>query len=93
MQKISDEAAQLLNYAVEAKDEEIHDVAREFLRSAGLLGAAAAAADPVPASGGRVAARAGAIAWLAVEHLTLTAVAVLLAALLAIPLGIACVSH
>ncbi|MCR9244662.1 MAG: ABC transporter permease subunit [bacterium] len=89
--RIDDAEAQRLNYEVEANGRNPKDVAREFLVRAGLL----AAADEEPTVVGRagffglVAERWRHLLGLAAWHVFLTALAVLMAAAVAIPLGIA----
>ncbi|MCA8953897.1 MAG: ABC transporter permease subunit [Planctomycetes bacterium] len=87
--RVDDAVATKLNYEVEVDGREVAAVARDFLVREGLLGDAVAAI-------GTAGERRGFFArlfsletvGLALQHLGLTAVAVLLAALLAIPLGI-----
>lgn len=93
--RIDDERMRRLNYAVEEEKREFRDVAREFLAEEGLVSGGGGPRE----SGARPAGRGGAFLpfflgrWrdtlrLTLEHVGLTAVAVLLAAALAIPLGI-----
>jgi osmoprotectant transport system permease protein len=91
--KISDQAMIQLNYAVEEEGKGFREVARKFLIDAGLLGAGVStAADPTSGRAGFLTFLAGRwretlrLAW---QHIQLTLAAVLLAVVVAVPLGIA----
>jgi len=83
-----------LNHAVEVERRSMEEVARGFLVEAGLLGTGgASAADRGTADGDGglwrfVLARAPVTARLAWEHLQLTLLSVLLAGIVAVPLGV-----
>lgn len=93
--RIPDETMVALNHAVEEEGRDFVDVARGFLVAEGLI-----AGDGTPEEHEQAAERAGFVPFflarwrttlgLVFEHVRLTLVAVLLASLLAIPLGIAC---
>jgi len=85
---IDEEAMIAMNHAVEVQDRGFEEVAREFLVEAELL-SAAEIADAAPTRDARQ------VDWLRLlgEHLYLTFVAVLLAALIAIPLGVWITRH
>ncbi len=87
--RLSDERMIALNHRVEVEGADFALAAREFLVAAGLLdeGAAGSVAGTA-ARGSRTD-----LVRLAGEHLLLTFVAVLLAALIAVPLGIAITKH
>lgn len=93
--RVPDRAAQALNHAVEVERREAASVVREFLEREGLVGpdTGAPAAGPAGRPGffGQVASVDTAV--LVAQHLGLTLVAVLLAALFAIPLGILIVAR
>jgi osmoprotectant transport system permease protein len=91
--RIDNETMQGLNYRVEEEGGPFEEVARDFLVSEGLIGMGAA-----PVSTGTGEADGGLLSFLwsrrvetlglVVEHLWLTGIAVLLAILVAVPLGI-----
>ncbi len=100
--RVPDHKAQALNYVVEAKGEQLSAAARAFLEMEELVegeredarSARAALVEVLaerPEPGESTASRAvqtGKLLRLLLEHLALTLVSVLLAALLAVPLGI-----
>ncbi|MFT7667588.1 MAG: osmoprotectant transport system permease protein [Planctomycetota bacterium] len=87
--QISDEEMTTLNYEVEVDRREFRDVARDFLNSKGLIAKSLESQGTVEQSlVGYFASRWSETLRLVVEHLQLTIISVLLAALFAIPLGI-----
>ncbi|MEZ5966819.1 MAG: glycine betaine ABC transporter substrate-binding protein [Planctomycetota bacterium] len=92
--RLPDAVIQKLNFAVEEEGKAFATVAHEFLREEGLLAENAMA--PLATTRdvgflGLMAARSGRTLVLAGQHLLLTLTAVLLATLVGVPLGIACV--
>lgn len=90
--RISDQRMVELNHAVEEQGRGFAEVAREFLAAEGLLVDTSARPTTDTRRGGFVElmiARRGETLRLVLEHLQLTLIAVLLAAAVAIPLGIA----
>ncbi|MHC5211899.1 MAG: glycine betaine ABC transporter substrate-binding protein [Planctomycetota bacterium] len=92
---LPDARMQRLNYEVEVEDRSFRDVARRFLVDEGLLEEAGPAAGKRPSAGDRrgdllafVKGRLPATLDLTLQHLLLTALSVLGAVLLAVPLGI-----
>lgn len=98
---LSDERMQRLNYEVEEEGRAFEDVARAFLLERGLLGESLAGAAGAPGGGSGaepVTRKHGFVAFmvhrlpttleLTVRHLWLTGIAVLLAILFAVPLGV-----
>jgi osmoprotectant transport system substrate-binding protein/osmoprotectant transport system permease protein len=73
-----------MNHAVEVDRRAFEDVANEFLVEAGIL-----EPEDRKVTSGTTSLSAGAIALLALEHIWLTLIAVVLASLIAIPVGIA----
>ncbi|MBI3926241.1 MAG: ABC transporter permease subunit [Armatimonadetes bacterium] len=89
---LSDEKMQQLNDRVESEGHAFRDVAREFLRSQGLLGERPSAEKEATRQGDfldLIAARPTYYLDLVVQHLELVLVSVLLATVLGVPLGIA----
>ncbi len=89
--KIDDDKMRKLNYRVEEEGGSFEQVASDFLRSEGLLsgkGKHAAEVEPDQGFFGMMWERRGETMRLVVEHLWLTAVAVFLAVIVALPLGI-----
>lgn len=91
---LDDERMQRLNYEVEENGRPFEEVARAFLLEEGLLqeDSAAVEAEALPQAGqgflAFMAARAPVTVELVGEHLLLTGIAVVLAILFAVPLGI-----
>ena len=90
--RIDNETMQALNYRVEDQGGGFDEVARDFLVSAGLVDDAAAAEPAVVDRDGGFPAflwsRRGQTARLVGQHLGLTAIAVLLAVVVAVPVGV-----
>ncbi len=93
--RLDETRMQQLNLAVEQDGRSFRDVARGFLRDEGLLGPGADGDDPGAAPGERrgdlarfVSGRIGITADLVGRHLALTVGSVVVAALLAVPLGV-----
>ncbi len=87
--RIPDAEARAMNLAVEAEGRSAAEVVRAFLEREGLTDESVASDRLDRESSGRFPT----IFRLALEHLALTLVAVLLASLAAIPLGIACTTR
>jgi osmoprotectant transport system permease protein len=88
--RVPDEKAQALNHAVETSGDSQAVVVRAFLEREGLLGAERThVRKGRPGFVALVAERLGEVMRLVLEHLGLTLASVLLAAFVAIPLGIA----
>lgn len=90
--RIDDATAQALNVGVEVDGRDAAAVAREFLVAEGLL-EAADEVDARPRPGFFELVFSVATLWLGLQHLGLTLIAVLLAAAVAIPTGIAIVGR
>lgn len=88
--QIDDEAMRRLNYRIEDQGESFAAVASDFLRSKGLLEGEAASVEEASPEGilAFLWSRRGETLGLVLEHLQLTAISVLLAILVAVPLGV-----
>jgi len=95
--RLPDRVMQSLNYAVEAEGRTFAAVARTFLKREGLVAGGSAEAETGPRKRPGffrvMSERAGETLWLTAEHIGLTMIAVLLAAVFAIPLGILITKH
>ena len=94
--RISDEAMTRMNHRVEVGGEDFREVARSFLLEEGLLADTERASEPKSDRSSFTAflwSRRGETWRLFVEHLWLTLIAVSLAALVAIPVGIWLTKH
>lgn len=88
---LPNERMRALNYEVEEKRRDFADVAREFLHEEGLVGADSLSGTATSSEDGpwaRAWARRDTTAHLVGEHLTLTGLAMGLAILFAVPLGL-----